>query len=123
MEFSMEKLFLTIISACILFSCSSAFSSNYGHEAYMLRNKSWEGYGKLNNSYKYGKHRFDFDNSDKVVHSINNNFEKLYKWNVNYSGTFQMVEDNHYSWKDVELEIINSYTIKLDGLELRRVYN
>jgi len=117
----MKKLFLFFMAIFLLSLYSPLFSSNFKY--YSLKNTSWEGYGKLDSSYKYGKHRFDFDSSDKVVHSINRDIESLYKWRVSYDGTFQMAEESRYLWKDVEIEMINSYTIKLDGLELRKAYN
>ncbi len=117
----MKKLFLFFVVVFLLSLHSSVFSSNFQY--YSLKNTSWEGYGKLNSSYKYGRHRFDFDNSDKIVHSVDRNFEELYQWRNSYDDKFQMSKENQYLWKDMDLEIINSYTIKLDGLELRKVYN
>ena len=116
----MKKLFLFFVVVFLLSLHSPIFSSNFKY--YSLRNTSWEGYGKLNSSYKYGRHRFDFDNSDKVVHSINKDFEELYQWRNSYDGKFEMKADTKYIWEDMNLEIINSSTIKLDGLELRKVY-
>ena len=87
-----------------------------------MRDKLWEGYGKLNSSYKYGKHKFDFDSRNKVVHSIDGEIDNLYEWRINYDGAFEMKASDEYSYNEFTLEFINSYTIKLDGLELRRVY-
>ena len=122
----MKKLFPIIIIVFILYSYFDGYSpyisgSSFGDE-YKLRDKSWEGYGKLNSSYQYGKHKFDFDNGNKVVHSIDGKVEDLYEWRINYDGVFEMKPSDEYSYKEFELEFINSYTIKLDGLELRIAY-
>ncbi len=118
----MKKLILTMIAAFLLTSCTSPFFSSYKDEYYVLKNNSWEGYGKLNSSYQYGLHRFDFDDSDKVIHFVNNRFMGLYRWDVDYNRTFQLMAENSYYWQDVDLHIVNSYLIIMDGLELRKVY-
>ncbi len=88
-----------------------------------LRNSSWQGYGKFENSFKYGKHKFEFDGSDKIVHYINNDIENLYKWRVSSSKGFEIAKEGSFVYKPIEIELVSKYKIIFGGIELRRVYN
>ncbi len=119
----MKKAFVFLVSiSLLLFNINNAFSSNWQY--HWIKNTAWEGYGKLDSSYNYGRHRFEFDNSDKLVHYIDRQYEDVYTWTSDYKGNVKVVKASNYSMSSgVAFEIIDRYSIKIDGLTLKRVYH
>ncbi len=111
------SLILTILSINYIFAQNKI---TYDRE---LKNTSWEGYGKFENSLRYGKHKFEFDGKDKIVHYINDNVEQLYKWRVSSSKGFEIAKEGSFVYKPIEIELVNKYQITFGGMELRRTYN
>ncbi len=114
------------VFACIslLLFCmnDNVFSSSFHY--HWIKNTAWEAYGKLDNSYNYGRHRFEFDKSDKIVHYINGEYKDVYMWKSDYKGdNIKVVKESSPFGKNYSFEIVDRYSIKLDGLSLKRVYH
>ncbi len=114
--------FVLIFSLLFIFKTNNAFSS--GWQYHWIKNTAWEVYGKLNSSYNYGKHRFEFDSANKIIHYIDGKYKDVYAWESDYKGNIKAGKEPLYlRSNECNFEIIDRYSIKIDGLTLRRVYH